>query len=62
MTSRQKVAETGREWECGWQENELAQARHFRSLSIEEKFQAVEDMCEVVEFFKQKAKLRKEKP
>ena len=60
MTSKQKVAETGPEWECGWKENELAQARHFRLLSIEEKYQAVEDMCEVVEFFNKQTKLRRE--
>lgn len=60
MSNEQKVAESGPEWQCGWKENELAQDRHFRSLSIEDKFQAVEDMCEVVEFFNKKAKLRKE--
>ena len=44
-----------------FQDIELAQMLHFKALPIEEKLQAVEDMCEMSNYLLQKAAERKQK-
>ena len=39
--------------EHGWDEHNLSQLRYFRSLSLREKLQAVEDMADVVRHLRQ---------
>ena len=55
-----KIREKSPDWECDWRSSEVFQLRYFRALSITEKFLAVENMCEVAEFFKRKAVVRKQ--
>jgi len=58
---RWKIAESAANWECSWDENERFQLRYFRSLPIVEKIKAVEEMCDFVEFFAEKARKRRQR-
>jgi hypothetical protein len=60
MTVDWKIREDSPDWECDREGSELFQLRYFRSLSSTEKFRAVEDMCEAVEYFKRKAEIRRQ--
>jgi hypothetical protein len=58
--SRWEIAKSADNWECGWEENRRFQLRYFRALSITDKLRAVEEMAEIVEFFSQRARERRE--
>lgn len=55
MNAEWKIKEDAADWECDRQGSELFQLRYFRSLSITDKFRAVENMCETARFFSRKA-------
>jgi len=56
-TSQEK--KSSQDWQCWFDANSRFQLQYFKSLRIEDKFKAVEDMCEVVEFFNEKAAKRR---
>jgi hypothetical protein len=46
MTSeRWRIAEDAENWQCDWESAKRFQLRYFRSLTMIEKFRAVEEMC-----------------
>lgn len=59
MNNKWQIRESDPDWQCDFEGNTRFQLQYFKSLPIEEKFKAVEDMCEVVDFFKKRAEIRK---
>jgi hypothetical protein len=45
--------------ELSWEGHELTQMKAFKALPIEEKFQIIEEMCEIQHFFAHKRMIRK---
>jgi hypothetical protein len=59
MVSKWQIHESSPDWQCGFEESERFQLQYFKSLPIEEKLRAVEEMCDVVNFFNERAAGRK---
>ena len=59
MVNEWQIHESSPDWQCGFEENERFQLQYFKSLPIEEKLRAVEEMCDVVNFFNERAARRK---
>jgi hypothetical protein len=47
-----RIRETDADWECDWQGAERFHIRFFRALPMQEKLEAVEEMCRFVEQFR----------
>jgi hypothetical protein len=46
-----RIRETDADWECDWNGAERFHVRCFRALPMQEKLEAVEEMCRFVEQF-----------
>ena len=60
MTNSENSKSSLPDQDCSWVGSEMYHLRQFKSLPIEEKFLAVEEMCEVYEFFSKRRKERDE--
>jgi hypothetical protein len=61
MKDKWQIRETARDWECDWKSTERFHLRYFRSLSMKDKVQAVEEMCRVADLL-MKNRVKKRKP
>ncbi|MBL7115099.1 MAG: hypothetical protein ISS35_04980 [Kiritimatiellae bacterium] len=59
MANKWQINESSPDWQCGFEANSKFQLQYFKSLPIVEKIKAVEDMCDVVDFFNDRAAKRK---
>ena len=53
MNKTWQIDKNAPDWECDPQGEELFHLRYFRSLPMEKKIQAVEDMCALAAIFKE---------
>lgn len=47
-----RIRETDADWDCDWNGSERFHIRCFKALPMQEKLEAVEEMCRFVEMFR----------
>ena len=53
MNSKWQIDRNAKDWECDPKSEELFHLRYFRSLPMEKKIQAVEEMCALTSMLKE---------